>query len=316
MSGYEYSYVRATELPLAVVAAEPVLGRHELIPEGIGGIDMRLRRHTGSQLRSAILNYGSDVVVRLAVPRAAYLTTIVLESRCVCRVDDVYLEAGAGSVVTVSPEQRFGFEATGRCSLKVVRIEPRVMHHRLARITGDWPASPVLFRPVTTELTGRGQPLMTSAERFFGRAKSRFSRHADEVFVDWLLRKQPHEHTEAIRRWQEPVVGPGASDFAKVLLRADPRGEVSMPQLARACGVSLEELTLSFRAHEGCLPHEYLRGARLDCVRSLLEAATDELLSVDEAARRYGFRDNQQFRIWYLDRFAEWPIDTLRRDRG
>ncbi|WP_191245526.1 AraC family transcriptional regulator [Amycolatopsis deserti] len=298
-------------------AAEPVLGRHELIPQGGGReIDLRLRTHTGTQLRSAILNYGCDVVVRLAVPRSAYITTIVLGGRCVCRVDDVYLEAGAGSVVTVSPKQRFGFQVTGACSLKVVRIEPRAMHMRLARITGDWPPSPIHFRPVITGLAGRGQPLLTSAERFFGRPKSRFARHSDEVFVDWLLRHQPHEYSDAIWRRCDPVVTSGASDFAKVLLRADPRGEVSMADLARLAGVSLDELTLSFRAHEGCLPHEYLRRVRLDCVRLLLVAATEELMTVDEAARRYGFRDNQQFRIWYLDRFGEWPVETLRRPLG
>ncbi|GAB3585104.1 AraC family transcriptional regulator [Amycolatopsis endophytica] len=315
MSGFHFAYIRTADPELAVRAAEPVLGPHELLPEGgPGDMDLRMHRHHGTQLTSATVTYGRDVVVRLTVPRDAYATTTVLSGRCVLRVGTAYLEAGPGDVVTASPGQSFGFQASADCYLKLVRIAQRAMHDRLTRITGVRPDTPIRFGPAVAELTGRSQPLITSAERFFGRSKSRFARHSDDIFVDWLLRHQPHEYSEVIGRRAVPEVEPLVSEFAKVLMHAaDPAKELSVSELAMAAGVSEQDLVHAFRHYEGCPPFEYRRGLRLDCARRLLVAGELPRTTVEQAARRCGFRDSEQFRIWYCRRFRETPLDTLYR---
>ncbi|ROS40694.1 AraC family transcriptional regulator [Amycolatopsis thermoflava] len=314
MSGYHFAYIRTADPALAVEAAEPVLGLHELLPEGgPREMDLRMHRHEGDQLTSATVTYGRDVVVRLGVPRTAYTTTMVVSGRCVFRIGSTYLEAATGDVVTASPAGAFGFQAGANCYLKLVRVEQRAMHVRLARITGRWPSSPIRFHPVITRLSGRGQPLITSAEQFFGRSKSRFARHSDEIFVNWLLRHQPHEYSESIGP-RAAEVGPLASDFGKVLLRAtDPVKEVSVTELARASGLTEAEFVRVFRHHEGCRPQDFRLGLRLEQARRILLVGRPPLVSVGYAARRCGFRDDERFRLHYTRRFGETPLDTLYR---
>ncbi|UQS22120.1 MULTISPECIES: AraC family transcriptional regulator [Amycolatopsis] len=314
MSGFHFAYIRTADPVLAVQAAEPVLGPHELLPEGFPKeMDLRMHRHEGDHLSSAIVTYGRDVVVRLGVPRTAYTTGIVVNGRCVFRVGSTYLEAVTGDVVTASPGDAFGFQAGANCYLKLVRVEQRAMHVRLARITGSWPARPIRFHPTITRLTGRGQPLITSAERFFGRSKSRFARHSDEIFVNWLLRHQPHEYSELIGP-RAAEVGPLVSDFGKVLLQAaDPDKEVSVTELARDAGVSEAEFVRIFRHYEGCLPEDFRQGMRLEQARRILVVGREPLVTVEYAARRSGFGDREEFWIRYTQRFGETPLETLDR---
>jgi len=87
--------------------------------------------------------------------------------------------------------------------------------------------------------------------------------------------------------------------------------DVSVAQLARACGVTPRALQYAFRRHLGCTPVAYLRRVRLDLVRQALRDGS--ALTVSDAAARYGFFNPGRFAAGYREVFHENPSDTLDR---
>lgn len=70
--------------------------------------------------------------------------------------------------------------------------------------------------------------------------------------------------------------------------------ELSVTEIARACGVCESSLRLLFREELGISPHQYLQRKRISQAASLLSG---HHLSVTEAARRSGFADEKYFSV-------------------
>ncbi|GAA3810484.1 MULTISPECIES: helix-turn-helix domain-containing protein [Amycolatopsis] len=308
------SYFRTRDLALARSAVEPIFGQHELRRTGEHvEIDMRMRTRSGTSAVSAMLTYGAPVIARLNTPRHAYVSLIVLQGRCMCRHSGAYLDVGPGGIVTVSPDQQFAIAPEADCLLKVARIEQHVMHGRLVRLAGFWPNDTITFSPEVALVADPGHTLATTVNRFFVGGRSRFARYADHVFVDWLLRNQSHEHSEATTEGERSVVGFETVNFVKLLMRTNPVADTTMSEYAAEAGTGLKDLLVAFERYEGCLPHEFLRGVRLDRVHALLLESGGGLREFTAALDRMGFRDNEQFQQWYLRRFGETPQQTQRR---
>ena len=70
--------------------------------------------------------------------------------------------------------------------------------------------------------------------------------------------------------------------------------ELSVTEIARACGVCESSLRLLFREELGISPHRYLQRKRISQAASLL---SDHHMSVAEAAHRSGFADEKYFSV-------------------
>lgn len=86
---------------------------------------------------------------------------------------------------------------------------------------------------------------------------------------------------------------------------------ITMPQVARAAGISLRALQLAFRDHRDTTPKQYLRERRLELARVQMLAGTWTM--VKQAALAAGYRSATQFTTDYARRFGEPPSETLRR---
>lgn len=311
------SYFRTTDLGLACAAVKPLLGQHKLTRgERCGQIDLRMWTRRGTGAVSGLLSYGAPVIASLNTPRHAYTSLIVLQGRCMCRHSGRYLDVGPGGVVTVSPEQPFAIAPEADCLLKLSRVEQHTLHARLAHLAGFWPSTTITFTPEVAVVADADQTLATTVKRFFVGGRSRFARYADQVFVDWLLRNQPHEYSESATDGARSVVGAETVEFVKVLMRANPVAGMTMASFAAEAGVGLNDLLTAFRRYEGCLPYEFLRNVRLDCVRDLLLRSRAGLSRLCEVLDQMGFRDNGEFQLWYVRRFGETPEDTLSRHQS
>jgi AraC-like DNA-binding protein len=294
--------------------AAVVLGPHTLRIDSLRTRpDMRMSVTHGAAMIAATLAYRCEVSIDLAVPRPSYLVLIVLRGRAVCRHGNIYLDAGPGSVLAAAPDQALIFSGSYDCVFRAVRIEPSLMHARMAPLLQVPEGEPIAFGPSQTTVHGADDPVTKSVLRFLTvRSGDRLTRFSEEIFVDWLLRHQPHRYSGELRLGGRSHVEE-AVPFVKVLMHADPFGGRAMSYYAQQAGVSLSELTAAFQGQLGCLPHQYLRGVRLNCVRWLLTAARPGSVTVRSIAVRCGFRDNMQFHRWYFERFREWPTATLRR---
>jgi len=87
---------------------------------------------------------------------------------------------------------------------------------------------------------------------------------------------------------------------------------IAVTGLARSVNLSRSRLTHLFRAEVGCSPGRYLRGARLDRARQLVE---DSSLSIKEIMARVGFNDPSHFTRDFSRRHGASPRKIRARAR-
>ena len=85
---------------------------------------------------------------------------------------------------------------------------------------------------------------------------------------------------------------------------------LSITEVADAAGLRPRGLQAAFRRELGVTPHDYLRRVRLDRVRAELSTAGAGT-TVSEVARRWGFAHMGRFAASYLQRFDEYPSQTI-----
>jgi AraC-like DNA-binding protein len=132
----------------------------------------------------------------------------------------------------------------------------------------------------------------------------------EQVLMQSLLLAQPHNYSDALQA-RPPLSGRSAVTTAVDLMRGRPAHPWSAAELAEASSVSVRSLQESFRKSLGTSPMQYLRDLRLDQVHQELAAAAPGVLTVSEAASRWGFTHLGRFAAAYRRRFRELPSDTI-----
>ncbi|MFZ6993796.1 helix-turn-helix domain-containing protein [Curtobacterium sp. RRHDQ66] len=96
-------------------------------------------------------------------------------------------------------------------------------------------------------------------------------------------------------------------------LHAHMRDSIAVADLADVAGLSVRSVQESFARVLGVSPLTYLREIRLDRVRDDLLALDPRTVTVGDVAHRWGFAHLGRFSAAYVDRFGEYPKQTLRR---
>ncbi|MCJ1712913.1 AraC family transcriptional regulator [Curtobacterium sp. VKM Ac-2922] len=96
-------------------------------------------------------------------------------------------------------------------------------------------------------------------------------------------------------------------------VHAHVREPVSVAELSAVSGLSVRSVQESFARVLGVSPLTYVREVRLDRVRQELLELDPRDVTVGDVARRWGFAHLGRFSAVYLDRFGEYPKQTLRR---
>jgi len=88
---------------------------------------------------------------------------------------------------------------------------------------------------------------------------------------------------------------------------------ITAGDVARHVGLTARGLQQSFSRHLETTPSEYLRSVRLERVAEELRAGSPDQLTVTEVARRWAFAHLGRFSAAYVQRFGEYPRETLQR---
>ena len=97
------------------------------------------------------------------------------------------------------------------------------------------------------------------------------------------------------------------------LVSAEEEATWTIPELARALGVTVRALELGFRKDLGKTPREFVREQRLLRAHDeLLRANPGDGTTVTAVASRWGFWHVGRFATSYLERFGVRPAATLR----
>lgn len=96
-------------------------------------------------------------------------------------------------------------------------------------------------------------------------------------------------------------------------LHAHVQEPIAVTELADVAGLSVRSVQESFARVFGVSPLTYLRELRLDRVRHDLLDADAQSDTVGEVAKRWGFAHLGRFSAAYVERFGEYPKQTIRR---
>jgi AraC-like DNA-binding protein len=130
-----------------------------------------------------------------------------------------------------------------------------------------------------------------------------FHRHIVMLLRPGIAAKEVVRREPRARRTLDPVCE---------YIVANLQGPLSLSDLERVGGLSRRSLQYAFWQRYACTPMQWIREQRLALARTLLLAAgpTDTVTSVSLAC---GFANLGAFSGYYLERFAEYPSDTLRQ---
>ncbi len=121
---------------------------------------------------------------------------------------------------------------------------------------------------------------------------------ANKLFVDYAWRAatahlvRTYGSVASRRRCDRGGLAPWQERRAKEMLLADLSGNVTLPDLARACRLSCSHFSQAFRLTVGCPPHQWLLAQRVERSKEMI-LNTDQSLS--DIALSAGFADQSHF---------------------
>jgi AraC-like DNA-binding protein len=133
------------------------------------------------------------------------------------------------------------------------------------------------------------------------------------LIIMGLLTGHRHDYSDALLDPGPPAPS-RAVKLVMELIEEQPGYPWTVPQLARAAGVSVRALETGFRHSVGSSPRSYLRARRLDAAHQELAAVGAGEATVTAVAHRWGFGHLGRFAAQYRRRFGVSPSVTLRRE--
>lgn len=309
---------RASALSAAVLSANQLVVRDH--DRRFEAVCRAVRVHSASLV---YLTYGTDVIVdRLRPPRRDYLAILLpvhgqLRLRHQGREFDIL--AGETADVTYSGDAlhaQFG----GRASVLTLCADLHAVELALGNLLLEPPPADLRIQPgpvagpARRSLTGAAELLAASHD-----GKDPGSplpavvarRLEEQILLTVLLSVNHNYRARLLGEGTRP--GRRAVREAVDLVSAEEEATWTIPELARAAGVTVRALELGFRKELGRTPREFVREQRLLRAHDeLMRAHPGDGTTVTGVACRWGFWHVGRFATSYTERFGVRPATTLR----
>jgi len=203
----------------------------------------------------------------------------------------------------------------------IIVFDGHALERELATLTGANATEPLRFSP-QVDLRENGElgvlrlvdliiTWFGSGQRVLGSSPV-LGRLVDALATALLL-GQPHNHSHRLLG-QDADRDPRPLRLAEAYMDAHLSESITVPNIARAAGVSLRNLQALFLHHRGCSPKTFLQQKRLGHARELLGKAPPDA-TVTQIAFACGFSHLGRFSIEYKKHFAESPSETLQKGK-
>ncbi|WP_267421918.1 MULTISPECIES: AraC family transcriptional regulator [unclassified Curtobacterium] len=192
----------------------------------------------------------------------------------------------------------------------LVRIDLGFIETVDAVLSGARTATDPVFRtqPRPDALQGLQTSIHAVATAAFGESDPLQARLSLQVqLAEWVVRAYGGRSER-----RELGAGRTTVELAQAYLAEHCGDQVTLADLCRATGVSARTLQSAFLRYTDSTPMTYLQHMRLDRVRIALQLADPGSVTVATVAREWGFRHMGRFAGTYLQRFGEYPGETLR----
>jgi AraC-like DNA-binding protein len=269
------------------------------------------------------MTYGAEVVVdRLSASSRDYLAILLPvdgQVRLRHQGSEFDIVAGETAGVTCSRDAMHALWSD-QASVLALRIESRAVELALGNLLLEPPPADLRFRtgpvagPARLSLAGAAELLAASYD---GKdpgspLPAAVTRRLEEQILFTVLLGLDHNYRA---RLLGERVRPGRRTVREAidLISAEEEATWTVPELARAVGVTVRALELGFRKELGRTPREFIRDQRLIRARDELQRANPgDGTTVTSVACRWGFWHAGRFATSYIERFGVRPATTLR----
>jgi AraC-like DNA-binding protein len=297
-------------------AAMDTEGAASLVVTGPGRFRVRLTRIALDHLRLAAVEESLPRIALITVPADKVLIAFLLGNEGSQAWGGI--SAQAGELITVQPGQAVHSRSDGPCRWGGIWFPAgeftrysTALHGKPLVLTGVV----CLWRP-SLSASGRLHRLHSVAIRAahtrwetltVAEAAHGLEQQLIHALFECMVTPASNE-TAAIRRDQDLAVR------FEDLLRRRPYGDLAMPVICGALGVSDRALRRCCEHQLGMSPMRYLRLHRMQSAHRALRQGVPEAIRVSDVAKRYGFGSPGRFAGAYRELFGELPSWTLRRD--
>jgi AraC-like DNA-binding protein len=279
-------------------------------------LDVRLRAWTSENLTIAVLQHGTEVIVRPGHLNTYYEINVPLAGTTTTRCGPEVVESNkqVGAVLTPNEESHMTWSAD--CRQLAVKVRRSVLERTLAAHLGQPLDEFVTFKVGFDIASGPGKNWVRAVQMLRDAVDSGASdlvlRPLEELVVAQFLTAQPNNYATRISQYAKPP-RPRTIRVVLEMIEAQHANPLTVAELAAAVGVSVRALQLAFGEHLGTTPMEHLRRVRLHHARQdLLAAVPGDGQTVADIAFRNGLGHLARFAAAYRALYGELPSETIR----
>ncbi|TNC22253.1 AraC family transcriptional regulator [Amycolatopsis alkalitolerans] len=267
------------------------------------------------------VSYGCEVSVSPGEVRDFFTIQIPLSGNISVTQGASTFDGTIGRAAVTSPSEPINMRLSPNSRILMCRLDRTALEAQLNELLNTRLSEPLRFdlgMDLTHEMGNSWCDMLMGLTRFVDEPRRttippQFIAGMEQSLMTGLFIAQPSNYSNLLRETLSTELSPPARR-ALDLIASHPEAPHTAQSLARDVGVSVRSLQQAFRRQMGCSPTEYLRKVRLQRAHDELRARSPELISVNDVAKRWGFRAPRYFSAVYRDRFGESPSETLKRD--
>lgn len=293
-----------------------ILKEHRLIWRA-GEVKSALRCASVGELSFMLLRYGAAVHVAPGSLHDFYLFQVPVQGKSAIRVGKHTVSADQNTATIISPDLSLQLDWEQGCEQFLIKIPKALLNEACMQLLDIAPEEQIQFHPEyqMANIHGKAWQHQISTVLSYISQESRYPtqwlKNHQLNLLQHLLLTQPNNYSRYFHH--EPrMTGQRRLRLARRYIYQHLGDNLRLEDIARACDSSVRSLTDAFRAQLNISPTQYIRKARLACVRKeLLNSAPTA--KVTEIATRWGFSHLGRFSAWYKETYDESPYDTLHK---
>jgi AraC-like DNA-binding protein len=307
------------DLDEARECAARTFSQHDVRLVGGKALDFRLDLARSPRLTAGQMAYGAETTVHGPPMRLCYHINLPVTGEITAAQHGVRERfSGGESAIVFVPGEPFMVCMSTDSWQYHLKLPKNILEAHAAKLIGAPEVGDIEFDLTFGLRTGPGQALLAMIGLLYGELSRPAGlahlpgacRELESAVMTTMLMTIPSQLTRDLGR--EPA-HTRRSRIREIVDYIDdrPDSQVTTADLAAMAGMSMRALQSGFQDVVGMSPMAYLRGVRLDRVRTELAAG----VSVTDAATRWGFFHLGRFARRYRERFGVLPSDTARETR-
>lgn len=278
-------------------------------------LEARMHHITLGDISLSRLSYGASITIEPEPHETFFLVTIPVRGQANFEHGGKQVVLNPGMAAVLSPDDATRMHWHSGNEQLILRLSRDLVERTLVGYTGQRLKTPLRF-----DLAFRWReagPWPRLLEYLADCANHRqvvqqklVLEQLEQMVAATLLAAQRHTYSDFTQPRPAGVL-PRHIKRAQEYMQAHAHKQVTAEVLAAQTGISARSIQAGFKEFLGCSPSQYLRGLRLDRVRSELASGAEH--NVAAAALRWGFEHMGRFSTYYKQRFGESPRQTLSR---